>query len=115
MNYSHSVLLVDVFILLVERRYQKPAHIQLLVEKNSLKSKNKVEKINRKVESTGMDDITRNEFWTRQRAKELSEGLKLSKAAVYRWRHNEIPVKRLVAVSELTGFPRERLRPDIFA
>ena len=62
-----------------------------------------------------MDESTRNEFWTRQRAKELSDGLKLSKAAVYRWRHKEIPVKRLVAVSQLTGFPRERLRPDIFA
>ena len=112
---SQSVLLVDVFLLMFERSYQKLALIQLLVEKNTLNFKNKVEKVNRKVESTGMDDITRNEFWTRQRAKELSEGLKLSKAAVYRWRHNEIPVKRLVAVSELTGFPRERLRPDIFA
>ena len=62
-----------------------------------------------------MDEITRNEFWTRRRATELADALKLSKAAVYRWRHGEIPVKRLVAVSEVTGFPRERLRPDIYA
>jgi len=62
-----------------------------------------------------MDESTRNEFWTRRRATELADALKLSKAAVYRWRHGEIPVKRLVAVSEVTGFPRERLRPDIYA
>jgi len=63
-----------------------------------------------------MDENTRKEFWVRSRATELSNTLKLSKSAIYRWREsNQIPVKRLRAVSEVTGFSREQLRPDIFA
>ena len=42
----------------------------------------------------------------------LSLALGLSRGAVSQW--NEIPLKRINQVSQLTGYPREQLRPDIF-
>lgn len=37
----------------------------------------------------------------------------ITPSAVSQWKH--IPVERVNALSKLTGIPREKLRPDIFA
>ena len=42
----------------------------------------------------------------------LSEALGLSRAAASNWQ--EIPVNHVAKLEQLTGIPREVLRPDIF-
>lgn len=46
----------------------------------------------------------------------LAEMLGVSKVTVFRWETGAflIPVSKLNKVSEITGIPREQLRPDIF-
>ena len=47
---------------------------------------------------------------------ELAIALNMSRAGVYRWKENSrIPAERVVEVSELTGIPREALRPDLYS
>lgn len=43
---------------------------------------------------------------------ELSRKLGLSRGAVSQW--EVVPLNRVRAVSDLTGIPREELRPDVF-
>jgi hypothetical protein len=42
----------------------------------------------------------------------LADALGISAEAIRQW--DEIPVKRLAKVSEVTGIPKPQLRPDIF-
>lgn len=42
----------------------------------------------------------------------IAKRLRISTAAVYMW--TEIPVSRVFDVEEVTGLPRELLRPDLF-
>jgi hypothetical protein len=42
----------------------------------------------------------------------IAKSLRISRQAVSDW--VEVPINRLEKVEELSGFPRERLRPDIF-
>ena len=51
-------------------------------------------------------------FKKRGSASELAKSLGVTRAAISAWR--EVPVTRLKEVSQLTGIPREKLRPDIF-
>jgi Bacterial toxin YdaS len=44
--------------------------------------------------------------------RELARALGLSHTSVIRW--DMIPINYLFQVEEITGIPRERLRPDIF-
>lgn len=43
----------------------------------------------------------------------LAEALSISRSAVYQW--DICPIKRALEIEGLTGVPRERLRPDIYA
>lgn len=43
---------------------------------------------------------------------QLAKALGLSRAALYFW--SKVPDKHLVKVEQLTGVPREELRPDLF-
>ncbi len=44
----------------------------------------------------------------------LAKKIGLSKAAVYAWRKNGIPVERVIQIEKITGVSRHNLRPDIF-
>lgn len=44
--------------------------------------------------------------------KRIAKKLKISDSAVYMW--TEIPTSRVFDVEEVTGLPRELLRPDLF-
>lgn len=44
----------------------------------------------------------------------LAKKLGLTKAAVYVWRKNGIPVERVIQIEEITGVSRHNLRPDLF-
>lgn len=44
----------------------------------------------------------------------LAKKLGLTKAAVYAWRKNGIPVERVIQIEEITGVSRHNLRPDLF-
>lgn len=44
--------------------------------------------------------------------RKIAEGLKLTTQAVYAW--DRVPAERVVQVEQITGIPREELRPDIF-
>ena len=46
--------------------------------------------------------------------KRLADELECSSALVSRWRYRRIPAERAKAVSEKTGIPLHRLRPDIW-
>ena len=43
---------------------------------------------------------------------ELARRLSISRAAVCHWRR--VPFRHLRALAEMTGVPRERLRPDLY-
>jgi DNA-binding transcriptional regulator YdaS (Cro superfamily) len=43
----------------------------------------------------------------------LAEGIGLSRSAVYQWR-GRIPAERVPAISNVTGIPKSRLRPDLY-
>lgn len=43
----------------------------------------------------------------------LAKALKVKKQAVSAW--NKVPHGRVVKVSEITGIPREKIRPDLYA
>jgi len=48
-------------------------------------------------------------------AAKLANELGILRSAVYGWKErNQIPAKRVKAVSKLTGIPAAELRPDIF-
>jgi len=42
----------------------------------------------------------------------VAHGLGLTRAAVVKWRN--IPADRLIEIEQITGIPREALRPDLF-
>ncbi len=44
---------------------------------------------------------------------ELSRQLKVRRQAVSAWKR--VPLNRLVKVSKITGIPREKIRPDLYA
>jgi hypothetical protein len=44
---------------------------------------------------------------------ELARQLDISRAAVCHWQR--VPLRHLRRIAELTGIPRERLRPDLYA
>ena len=43
---------------------------------------------------------------------ELARGLNITRGAIAQW--NEVPLKRVVDVSKLTGIPPHVIRPDVF-
>lgn len=59
-------------------------------------------------------DILKNSGWRPSRlAKALSNiGTSISPQAISQW--DEVPADRVVAVSEVTGIPRQQLRPDLY-
>jgi DNA-binding transcriptional regulator YdaS (Cro superfamily) len=60
--------------------------------------------------------MTPHEIWPKIKMSELAIALNMSRAGVYRWKENSrIPAERVVEVSELTGIPREALRPDLYS
>jgi Putative antitoxin of bacterial toxin-antitoxin system, YdaS/YdaT len=40
----------------------------------------------------------------------LAKALKISRIAVWKWRH--VPIERVPRVAEITGLPRHEIRPD---
>jgi DNA-binding transcriptional regulator YdaS (Cro superfamily) len=49
----------------------------------------------------------------RVRKNAVARALGLTPAAITQWK--TIPVEHVVAVSQATGIPREKLRPDLYA
>lgn len=43
---------------------------------------------------------------------EMSRRLGVSRQAIAQW--DKVPVKHLRAISEMTGIPRQKLRPDLY-
>lgn len=43
----------------------------------------------------------------------LARLLKITRAAVSRW--ESVPVQKVVAVEKVTGVPRQRLKPELYA
>lgn len=43
----------------------------------------------------------------------LARALRIERQAVSAWR--KVPHERVVKVSEITGIPREKIRPDLYA
>lgn len=48
----------------------------------------------------------------RKLIRSIAEGLKLTTQAVYAW--PRVPAEKVVRVEEITGIPREELRPDLY-
>jgi DNA-binding transcriptional regulator YdaS (Cro superfamily) len=46
---------------------------------------------------------------------DLARKLKLNRSSVHRWARGRIPAERVFDVEKVTGIPREKLRPDLFA
>ena len=46
---------------------------------------------------------------------QLARLLRVSRQAVYKWLETKVPPKRCVDVERVSGVPREKLRPDIYA
>jgi DNA-binding transcriptional regulator YdaS (Cro superfamily) len=42
----------------------------------------------------------------------LADALGINRQAIYQW--EKIPLERVIRIEELTGIPREELRPDFF-
>ncbi len=49
----------------------------------------------------------------RGRGVALARDLGVTPGAVWQWADTQVPAERIFRVSELTGIPIERLRPDI--
>lgn len=43
----------------------------------------------------------------------IARGLGLSRPAVLKW--ERVPAERVIAIEQITGIPRELLRPDLYA
>ena len=48
----------------------------------------------------------------RKLVRRIAEGLSLTTQAVYAW--DRVPAEKVVRVEEITGIPREELRPDLY-
>ena len=48
------------------------------------------------------------------RRADLARALKVNKSLVTRWSQRRVPVERVAAVSDATGIPKHKLRPDVF-
>lgn len=60
--------------------------------------------------------MTPHEIWPQIKMSDLAIALNMSRAGVYRWKENgRIPAERVTEVSDITGIPREDLRPDLYA
>jgi len=59
-----------------------------------------------------MQDIIRRVIDAAGGPSALSRQLNISHTSVYRW--TQIPDTHLVKIEEITGIPREELRPDLF-
>jgi DNA-binding transcriptional regulator YdaS (Cro superfamily) len=46
---------------------------------------------------------------------QLATELKVNKSQVTRWNQNKVPIERIVQIEAVTGIPRQKLRPDVFA
>lgn len=51
----------------------------------------------------------------RGRKLSLAHLVGVNRSTVTRWSRGRVPAERVALVSEITGIPRERLRPDLFA
>lgn len=59
--------------------------------------------------------MTPHEIWPKIKMSDLAIALNMSRAGVYRWKENgRIPAERVMEVSDITGIPRESLRPDLY-
>jgi len=45
---------------------------------------------------------------------QLAEKFKVKDAAVNKWERGQIPAERVLQVSDFTGLPPHRLRPDLY-
>ena len=45
---------------------------------------------------------------------QLGALLGVNKSTVLRWEEGRVPAERIVEVSNITGIPREELRPDLY-
>ena len=61
----------------------------------------------------GMDRVMQQIRSTRGLSVRIADACGISRAAIYQWRR--VPANRAHTVAELTGWPVERIRPDIFA
>lgn len=48
----------------------------------------------------------------RGRLQRLAESQGITHAAIKQW--NKVPADRVVSISEFTGIPRQKLRPDLY-
>lgn len=44
----------------------------------------------------------------------LAARLGVDKATVWRWERSRVPAEKLLKVEQITGVPREKLRPDLY-
>lgn len=49
------------------------------------------------------------------RRADLARALNVNKSLVTRWSQRRVPIDRVAAVSDATGIPRQKLRPDLYA
>lgn len=58
------------------------------------------------------NDAIMKSLAARKLIRRIAEGLKLTTQAVYAW--DRVPAEKVVRVEEITGVPREELRPDLY-
>ena len=58
------------------------------------------------------DAITQEAIRRAGGCKALADAIGVKAPAIYQWKR--VPAARVVQVSEITGIPRTKLRPDIF-
>lgn len=46
---------------------------------------------------------------------ELARAMGLNRSQITRWEQNGVPASRVVEVERVTGIPRYKLRPDLYA
>jgi DNA-binding transcriptional regulator YdaS (Cro superfamily) len=46
---------------------------------------------------------------------QLATALRVDKGTVTRWHQGRVPAERVLDVEGITGIPREKLRPDLYA
>ena len=49
----------------------------------------------------------------RGRGSALANALSVTPVAVWQWANSQVPAERIFRVSEITGIPLQKLRPDI--
>lgn len=46
---------------------------------------------------------------------QLALALNVNRSQVTRWNQNKVPVGKIIQIEAITGIPRQKLRPDVFA